>query len=136
MTDEVHALLSAPWRTQKKIYEMQSKQRALRYRLLPSGIRYDRNKVQTSPADVLAEVEAEICSIDDDIAKLKDRKLEEQRLIEAACEKLPECDERTVVKMRFIGDYSIWQIMDYMHQSRRTVYRELTCAYDMLSKII
>lgn len=60
MTDEVFNLLSAPRITQYRIKQIESQIRALEFSLLPSGIRYDQDKVQTSPEDQTSKVVTQI----------------------------------------------------------------------------
>ena len=62
VTDELYEILTAPDRLQRKVDKKKQEVEEIESRVYPAGIRYDRDKVQTSPRDdqipeIVAETE-------------------------------------------------------------------------------
>ncbi len=99
--------------------------------LSPSGIRYDADKVQTSPSDRMVEVFAELSEVEDrykhKMQQLTSHVLEAEQIIEQVS--TPEC--RELLRMRYIRPYERrgfmpWQdIANHMGYSRDYVRGKL-----------
>lgn len=122
MTDRVYQLLDAPRRTRYQIKQLEAKRQAVEYAMMPGGIRYDKDKVQTSPSDQMPERAAELDEIDRRLLSLKDRYLKEVSAIEEACHRLTDDAECTVLIMRYIGGDSVRRIGRQLSYSRSGVY--------------
>jgi len=87
-----------------EIEELQTRINDMRTALLPSAIRYDRDKVQTSPADTVTDRMAAIAEysnlLEQKINKLYRRRAAAQQLID----KLPDSLERQVLSMYFLSN--------------------------------
>ena len=79
---------------------LQTTMAELRFMLLPSGIRYDKDKVQTSPADKMSEMVEELMSIErqqqKQVAKLKANLDKAEKLISA----MPTPEYRELIRLR------------------------------------
>ena len=82
---------------------LQTTMAELRFMLLPSGIRYDKDKVQTSPADKMSEMVEELMSIErqqqKQVAKLKANLDKAEKLISA----MPTPEYRELIRLRYIS---------------------------------
>lgn len=76
--EEARRYLGRPRALESQIRTKETALGELRASLLPSGIRYDTDKVQTTPEDKLARLMAEIDRLEREIAELK---LEQARAI-------------------------------------------------------
>lgn len=87
-----------------EIEELQARINEMRVALLPSAIRYDRDKVQTSPSDTVTDRMAAIAEysnlLDRKISKLYRRRATAQRLIDTLTDSL----ERQVLSMYFLSN--------------------------------
>ena len=96
--------------------------------LLPSGIRYDRDKVQTSPSDTMSAVLSKAADMQNElessIAKLQDRRIEAEKLIRT----LENSDEREVLRYYYLDTFNgrplTWeQVSNRMNFNLRWVHR-------------
>lgn len=93
--------------------------------LLPAGIRYDKDKVQTSPEDTMSKICAEINELEKQMNKLlldKARRIEE---INKAIDALESEEERTVLTLRFINRVPVRDIAEAMGYAEPTIYKFL-----------
>lgn len=143
----VFEILLAPKRTQRKIQRLEAKAQAIEYSLLPAAIRYDLDKVQTSPSDQMSERVTQIEQIQEQIRILKEIYLREIEEIERACEGLtgqegrPDDDGRTVLIMYYVGNDSMEEIADqigyalsYTYKIRKRAQRELSAKINAKDK--
>ena len=93
MTDKVYEFLNAPRHTLLQIQDLSAKIEALEDSLLPSGIRYDADKVQTSPKDPVPEIMAKIDDLDRQVKALQQKVAGQAKDIGDACRKLERKEE-------------------------------------------
>lgn len=108
-----------------KEYAIQRKQlRAaeLRSCLLPSGIRYDLDKVQTSPEDKLSKIMGKVDELDRQIAELMQEKALLVIEIGEAIERLTDDNEKTVLTEFYIGRVPMTQVAELINYSPRRAY--------------
>lgn len=91
--------------------------------LLPAAIRYDKDKVQTSPDDQMSKVVAEINALETEMAEVQLLKTQQIEKIELAVNSLESDEERTALTMRYINRRPIAEIADDMGYSEPTIYR-------------
>ena len=94
----------------------------LRSCLLPSGIRYDLDKVQTSPADQMSGIESRVIDLEHDIKQMEHQKNRLIVQITNAIYCLQNDDEKTVLLAYYIGRKRIEDIADEIPVSVRTAY--------------
>lgn len=97
--------------------------------LLPKAIRYDRDKVQTSPEDILARSAAKIADMQEEMTKswilLKNR----MGYAESLISRLDDTDEREVLRWYYLdrsadGNLLTWaEVAEVMGYNERTIYR-------------
>lgn len=97
----------------------------LRACLLPGAIRYDLDKVQTSPEDQMSIIVAELNAVEKEIEELNQKRAEWVLIAMKLIESLDTADERekTVLSEFYISKVPMCCIMDDMHVSKSAAYR-------------
>lgn len=113
---QIRVLERTIWRLTMKRDELQSC-------LLPSAIRYDLDKVQTSPEDRLAEIAGEVLEIERKLRTLRERKACLVIEISAAIDRLEDDREKTILTAYYIGRHSMTDIADVIGYSLPHTYR-------------
>lgn len=90
--------------------------------LLPRAIKYDIDKVQSSPGDALLEVAAAVIDLDKEIEKLVCEKAMLIRDISQAIDLLDDDMEKLVLTAYYICRNPIRKIADEVHYSRSQTY--------------
>ena len=119
------------------LIEMITKRRAS---LLPSGICYDKDKIQTSPEDSLAKAGAEIADMTDlldaKIIDLRHRRGHAERLVEG----LKRAKEREVMRYYYldsIGTRNTWDVVSLcIGYNKRQTARIHSAALENIAEII
>lgn len=91
--------------------------------LLPQGIRYDKDRVQTSPDDNVSRIIAEIADLEHKMKVIQNVKAKRIEDIYGKLEGLP-CDEwKTALAMRFINRKTVADIAIEMGYAESTIYK-------------
>ena len=120
--NETYAFLGKIRYTSRKIDERQLQLRFLESKLLPSGIRYDTERVQTSPSEQMPEIMGEIEKVQQEIDQLKGTLIHEITEVGTVIDKLGNDNEKTVLKMYFLSFADIPDIAKALHYSIDGVY--------------
>lgn len=123
MTDEVYEFLNRARWTKARIRNRQEQKNDLLLMMLPAGIRYDKDTVQTSPKDQMVEYACKIDEIDREIEELQRRYLTEQQETVAAIEELDDASEQYVLIARYISGERFEDIAEKSFVSESSVYR-------------
>lgn len=116
---EAYAFLLAPRKTQAEIHKLIMRREALHGCLLPAGIRYDLDKVQTSPSDRMSAIEAEIVDTSREIDKLMAQKLDQIEMIADAIALLRNDTEQIILTGYYLSGLSMRQISETIHYTVR-----------------
>lgn len=116
------------YRVKREFWEIQVKEMQLaqiRATLLPSGIRYDIDKVQTSPTDPMSRIMARIDEMSRDVEKDLARLRADRRKAQDMINQLENPLERTVLNAYFLtpGINRMEAVAEIMSYSVRQVYR-------------
>lgn len=122
MTNDVYLFIHAPMWTKARIRAKEAQIKDLELMMLPSGIRYDKDAVQTSPGDPMLEFAEKLTELEAEIIALKRQYLTEQRQVSETINKLPP-DEAEVLTERYILGLKFEEIAESCHVVERTVYR-------------
>lgn len=106
----------------------------LRYSLLPSGIRYDKDKIQTSPMDQMLEALSEIDHYERERLKVVKTLIDIRSIIARKLIILPQ-KEYFVLNEYYLRLRSIKNIADDMECSVQYVYRLRNNGLSMLCKL-
>lgn len=93
--------------------------------LLPAAIRYDKDKVMTSPDDAMSKICAEIADLEQLMNKLQLAKSIRIEEIDRTINALDSDEERTVLTMRFINRIPVRDIAEAMGYAEPTIYKFL-----------
>lgn len=113
-------------RIRKTEYAIKRKQlrcEELRSCLLPGAIRYDLDKVQTSPRDKIPEIMAKVDELEHQIEVLMQEKAMLIIEIGEAIEQLPDDNEKTVLTEFYIGRVSMEKVAALINYSPRRAYK-------------
>lgn len=102
--------------------------------LLPGAIRYDRDKVQTSPEDPLAKIVAEINELEEEMIQLQITKAQRIKEITKAIHSIPSDEERTALTMRFINRKPVSEIAEAMGYAEPTIYKFMNQGAEYIAK--
>lgn len=95
---------------------------SLRYGCLPGAVRYDLDRVQTTPQN---KMESLLISSIYEEQKLIDKHIDyiqNVRFVEEVCKSFTK-DESQVILFYYIMDWKFKEISEYMNKSERTIYR-------------
>ena len=106
--------------------------------LLPSAIRYDADKVQTSPEDPMLHMIAEVASLKGDLAVRVERLTKRRRKAYDMIDKLEDSRHRVVLQEFFLGDWRVTMedVASTMNYSVREVYNLYSQAIALLPKTV
>lgn len=91
--------------------------------LLPAAIRYDKDKVQTSPEDAMSKIVAEVTELEKEMNRVQLRKSQQIAKIDKAISALSSAEERTALTMRYINRIPVTDIADAMGYSEQRIYQ-------------
>ena len=131
--DEVKQLLRRPRQITNAIQRKKEQADALKASLLPQGIRYDTDRVQTSPSDRMADVMAEIDRLEREIRELAEEK---PRAISETIYFIEKLDDRQaeVMTLYFVSERKVRQIARQLHYSEQNIYKIMQRGFDALLK--
>ncbi len=104
--------------------------------LLPAAIRYDKDKVQTSPDDPMSKVVAQIMELEKEMKSLQVRKAERIAEIDKQISYLASDEQRTSLTMRFINRISVTEIAEAMGYAEPTIYKLMNQGGEIIAKSI
>lgn len=128
--------------TQKYLICLSERSEYLRSTLYGRAIRYDRDKVQTSPADMMSERLSEVCDHDARIRK-RQKKLDRRKdIMRAYLDRLDNPDHARVLDLYYLSLSSDGRLLSWedvariVGVSRRTVFRHAEDAQKNLNDIL
>lgn len=119
-----------------EVVQLQETVDELIYSLLPSGIRYDTLKVQTSPDDQMARVMAEVDEYERRIREHLSKLVDRQNVAFSYVSALEKSDYRQVLTLYYLtGERLTWhQVADKMDLSEQRIYQLHNEAIEELEK--
>lgn len=104
--------------------------------LLPAGIRYDKDRVQSSPEDQISRIVARINELEhkmNAVQLAKSKRIEE---IDKAISAIKSEEERTALTMRFINRLPVSYIAEQMGYAEPTIYKFMNQGGEQIAKSI
>ena len=120
---DTYDFLLGPRRIADAIWRKDLRRQELRSCLLPSGIAYDGDRVQTSPEDRMADVLAKVAEIDAEIEQLRREKAKAVMRVSEMIEALEDEGQRQLMSALYIARMSMTEAAAYVSYSRRQAYR-------------
>lgn len=136
MTTEVYNALNAVRFLDLKILRLCSKKVMLESCLYPSGIRYDLDKVQSSPDNPLENIAAQISDVEVLIRKLISAKITKAAELERLISKTSSEDIQTILYLRYVSCQKVEDIASSMSYSKDWVYKKIRIGADEIGRIL
>jgi DNA-directed RNA polymerase specialized sigma subunit len=102
--------------------------------LLPAAIRYDKDKVMTSPEDQMSKIVAEVNELEKEMNELQVKKSKQIELIYNAINSLESAEERTTLTMRYINRVPVAIIAEAMGYSEQRIYQFMNQGGNQIAK--
>ena len=122
-TSEAYEFLDSIRRMEAEIMKKQLQHDELRSCLLPAGIRYDLDKVQSSPSDRMSVIEAKVVDLGREIEDLKMRKAKLIVEVNAAVTQLGNDTEEIILLGFYVGRLPARRLADMLHYTVRGIYK-------------
>lgn len=132
--DKLKETFNRPRRIKYQICAINSQIASLEDCLLPGAIRYDTDRVDSSPSDRMPQVMAEIADLCTKQKRLERELFEAQKQVKDICESIDDDLERTVLLMRFIGCQTFEQIGLELSYDKSGAWRAYDRAIKSLTK--
>lgn len=123
MTNDVYVFLTKPKKTKARIACIDERLADLRQMMLPSGIRYDTDKVQSSPEDPMLRYIERSSELEEERKQLLLQYQHEQEDIVKAIDTIDDVYVQQVMTMRYVSGKGWDDIIDHMPFVDRTIYR-------------
>ena len=136
MKDEVYEFLTMPKKTKLQIRSKQMQIEDLRLHMLPGAVRYDKDIVQSSPEDPMMKFIVRVDELERAIEGLKQRYVDEQKMISEAIEMLEDEREQVVLIGRYVSGDSYDEIAAELFLSVDRVFQIHRSAVDKMVDIV
>ena len=136
MKDEVYEFLTMPKKTKLQIRSKQMQIEDLRLQMLPGAVRYDKDIVQSSPEDPMMKFIVRVDELERAIEGLKQRYVDEQKMISEAIEMLDDEREQVVLIGRYVRGDSYDEIAAELFLSVDRVFQIHRSAVDKMVDIV
>jgi DNA-directed RNA polymerase specialized sigma24 family protein len=104
--------------------------------LLPAAIRYDKDKVQTSPEDPMCKIISEILELEKEMKRVQLNKSIQIEKIDKEISYLASDEQRTALTMRYINRIPVSQIAEEMGYAEPTIYKLMDQGGEIIAKSI
>lgn len=120
---EAYAFLDSIRRTEAEIVKKQLQHDELQSCLLPAGIRYDLDRVQSSPSDRMSEIGAKVVDLEREILDLRDLKAQQIIAVNDAITQLENDTEQIILLAFYVGRLPARKVAEIVHYTIRGVFK-------------
>ena len=132
---EMYVLLGSVRNLRKKEARLREQIEDLRFSLLPSGITYDKEKVQTSPEDATLNTFARLDELEGELRQIVVKLYSARVAITNRALILPP-KERQVILRYYVDCWTISRVSEELQVTERHVFRLRENAVSMLCKVL
>ena len=136
MNKQAYAFLNSARVLHWEWLRLKAKHDELESCLLPAAIRYDKDKVQTSPEDPMGKVIAEILELEKEMKLIQFKKSERITEIDRQISYLASDEQRTALTMRYINRIPVSEIAEAMGYAEPTIYKLMNQGGEIIAKSI
>ena len=104
--------------------------------LLPAAIRYDKDKVQSSPEDPMSKIVTEVIELEKEMKEIQLKKSRQISRIDKAISSLESDEERTALTMRYVNRIPVTDIAEAMGYAEPTIYKFMNQGGEQIAKSI
>lgn len=133
MTEAVYKLLTKPRKIRGQIKKAEAEMEGLKLSMLPGAIRYDKDKVQASPQDPMAQYAVRLDELERKIEDLQTEYLNAQDEVVAVANELTSPGD-VIITLRFISGWDFQSIAKEISMSERQMFRHYKVAQEELTK--
>lgn len=133
MTEAVYKLLTKPRKIRGQIKKAEAEMEGLKLSMLPGAIRYDKDKVQASPQDPMAQYAVRLDELERKIGDLQTEYLNAQDEVVAVANELTSPGD-VIITLRFISGWDFQSIAKEISMSERQMFRYYKVAQEELTK--
>lgn len=136
MTNKLYNILTKPSSIKADIKRMQERIDDLRLMMLPSAIRYDKDKVVSSPSDPMSKYIINLEKYELKQKKLMDQYVEARDTMIELIDRLEIPCQRDVIQYRFMNGLKFYEIAEEIQYSEAQTYRIYADAIEALEALI
>lgn len=137
MTNELYRKLTAAVEIDNEIKEINLQIDKLRSMFLPEAIRYDKDKIQTSPSnDLLSDTIDKIMELENSKSKLATDYIKAMESVCWLINRLTDGQARLVLKHRYIDNISWTEVSTKMQYSKEWCFKKHKEAVDKLDLML
>lgn len=133
MTEAVYKLLTKPRKIRGQIKKAEAEMEGLKLSMLPGAIRYDKDKVQASPQDPMAQYAVRLDELERKIEDLQTEYLNAQDEVVTVANELTSPGD-VIITLRFISGWDFQSIAKEISMSERQMFRHYKVAQEELTK--
>ena len=133
MTEAVYKLLTKPRKIRGQIKKAEAEMEGLKLSMLPGAIRYDKDKVQASPQDSMAQYAVRLDELERKIEDLQIEYLNAQDEVVAVANELTSPGD-VIITLRCISGWDFQSIAKEISMSERQMFRYYKVAQEELAK--
>ena len=133
MTEAVYKLLTKPRKIRGQIKMAEAEMEGLKLSMLPGAIRYDKDKVQASPQDPMAQYAVRLDELERKIEDLQTEYLNAQDEVVTVANELTSPGD-VIITLRFISGWDFQSIAKEISMSERQMFRYYKVAQEELMK--
>lgn len=133
MNRALYLVLARPKRIRLQIRKTEAVIEGLRLSMLPGSVRYDKDRVQSSPDDPMTQYITRIEKLEKKIQELQLKYLDAQDEIVLLADSLPGPQD-TIITLRFVSGWDFPGIAKSLGMSERQMFRYYRKAIDALEK--
>ena len=104
--------------------------------LLPAAIRYDKDKVQSSPEDPMCKIVTEVMELEKEMKRIQLSKARQIAKIDQAISSLESDEQRTALTMRYVNRIPVTDIAEAMGYAEPTIYKLMNQGGEIIAKSI
>lgn len=136
MTNKLYNILTQPSNIKADIKRMQERIDDLRLMMLPSAIRYDKDKVVSSPSDPMSKYIINLEKYELKQKKLMDQYVEARDIMIELIDRLEIPCQRDVIQYRFMNGLKFYEIAEEIQYSEAQTYRIYADAIEALEVLL
>ena len=136
MNKQAYAFLNSARVLHWEWLRLKAKHDELESCLLPAAIRYDKDKVQTSPEDPMGKIVAEVLELEKEMKLIQFKKSERITEIDKQISYLASDEQRTALTMRYINRIPVSEIAEAMGYAEPTIYKLMNQGGEIIAKSI
>jgi DNA-directed RNA polymerase specialized sigma subunit len=136
VTDELFAVLTKPRNIKAEMRRIDARIEDTRLMMLPSAIRYDTDKVISSPSDPMLKFAEKIDELEQKKKKFKEEYLEARSILLSLVDKLSDNVMKDIIQGRYMSEMKFRDIVEILPVEEAQMYRLHNKAIEEMEKMI